>query len=135
MEKTGNHPLFVEPATHREIQHVDAIEFVVLACFDQLLDRIGHLGVGGLLQYCELGLGVAHAESQDEVAGALAQDLVNGEQCETSANARAASSPPRPASPAPCRAVRPGTRRSSWPAPGWLPPARNGRRCRPGRRR
>ena len=46
------HPgqFLVEPGARREIPHVDAVKFVVLAFVDQLLDRIGHLGVGGLFQ-------------------------------------------------------------------------------------
>jgi len=60
MEEAGNHPLFVEPGPRRKVQHVDAVELVVLALLDQYPDRIGHRWVGGLLQHGELGLDVAH---------------------------------------------------------------------------
>ena len=63
MQEAGNHPLFVEPGPRREIQHIDAVELVVLAFFDQLLDSIGHRRIGGLFQHGKLGLGVAHAEA------------------------------------------------------------------------
>ena len=36
MQEAGNHPLFVEPGSLGEIQHVDAVEFVILAVLDQL---------------------------------------------------------------------------------------------------
>ncbi len=63
MEKAGDHPLFVEPGPLGKIQHIDAVEFVVRAAFDQLPDSIGHRRIGGLFQDSKLGLGVAHTET------------------------------------------------------------------------
>ena len=51
MEKAGNHPLFVEAGALREIQHIDPVEFVVLAVLDQPHDGIGDRRIGGLLQH------------------------------------------------------------------------------------
>ena len=48
MQETGNHPLFVEPGSFGEIQHVDPIELVILTVLDQMRDRIRHRRVGGL---------------------------------------------------------------------------------------
>ncbi len=70
MEEAGNHPLLVEPGPRRKIQHVDPVEFVVLAVFDQLADRIGHRWIGGLLQHRKLGLAIAHAASLEQITTA-----------------------------------------------------------------
>ena len=75
MQEAGNHPLFVEPGSRRKIQHIDAVEFVVLAVFDQPPNRIGHRRVGGLLQQRKLGLGVAHLASLEQIARASKQCL------------------------------------------------------------
>ena len=60
MEEAGNHPLFVEPGALRKIQHVDAVELVILAVVDQPRDGIGNRGIGGLFQQRNLGLDLAH---------------------------------------------------------------------------
>ena len=44
MEEAGNHPLFVEPGALGKIQHVDAVELVILAPVDQPRDGIGNRG-------------------------------------------------------------------------------------------
>ena|SRR5436305_2182636 len=62
VQETGNHPLFVKTGALRKLQQIDAVELVVLALIDQPHDGIGHHGIGGLLQYGNLGLDVAHAE-------------------------------------------------------------------------
>ena len=77
MEEAGDHPLFVEPGTLREIQHVDAVELVVLALLDQLQDRVGNRRIGGLPQHRKLGLDVAHAGTLDETAKAGTQGALN----------------------------------------------------------
>jgi hypothetical protein len=63
VKKTRNDALFVEPGARRKIQHVDAVELVVLALFDQARDCIGHRGIRGLLQRRELRLRVGHAST------------------------------------------------------------------------
>ncbi len=73
MEEAGNHPLFVEPGALRKIQHVDTVKLVVFALIDQPSDGIGDRGVGGLLQYRNLGLDLAHTERLDGSAGAAMQ--------------------------------------------------------------
>ena len=77
MEETGNHLLLVESRPPREIQHIDAVELVVFAVFDQARDRIGHRRVGGLFQYGKLGLDVAHVGNLDGIAGAFQQCLLS----------------------------------------------------------
>jgi len=73
--KAGNHPLFVEPGALRKIQHVDTVKLVVFALIDQPSDGISDRGVGGLLQYRNLGLDLAHTERLDGSAGAAIQCL------------------------------------------------------------
>ncbi len=60
MEEAGDHPLFVEPGAACEIQRIDAVELVVLAVIDQVQDGVGDRGIGGLPQYRNLGLDIAH---------------------------------------------------------------------------
>ncbi len=60
MQKSGNHPLFVEPGPLRKIQHIDAVELVVLAVLDQFADGVRYRRIGGLLQYGKLRLGFTH---------------------------------------------------------------------------
>jgi len=67
VEKSGNHPLFVKAGARREIERVDPIEFVIFAGFDQSRDRLGHLGVDGLLQHRKLGLSVGHGIVQSMI--------------------------------------------------------------------
>jgi hypothetical protein len=76
MEEARNHFLFVEPAPLRKVQHVDAVEFVVLAPLDHTQDRIGHHGIGGLSQQGKLGLDVAHNPSLGQIAPPSKQCLV-----------------------------------------------------------
>ena len=65
MQEAGNHLLLVEPGPLGKIQHVDAVELVVLALLDQTRDGIGDRGIGGLLQHGKLGLDIAHAANLD----------------------------------------------------------------------
>ena len=77
MQEAGDHPLFVEPGTPREIQHVDAVELVILALLDQLQNSVRNRRIGGLPQYRELRLDVAHAGTLDETAKAGTQGALN----------------------------------------------------------
>ncbi len=78
MEEAGNHPLFVEPGAFRKIQHIDTVKFVVLAFIDQPRNGVGDRGIGGLLQYRNLGLDFAHTRRLDGIAGAAIQCPVSG---------------------------------------------------------
>ena len=61
VEKTGNHPLLVQPGLPREIQDVDPVELVILTLLNQRGNCVGDRGIGGLPQYRKLCLNVAHA--------------------------------------------------------------------------
>ena len=50
MQEAGNDLLLVEPGARREIQHVDAVELVVLALVDQRAIASATAGIGGLSQ-------------------------------------------------------------------------------------
>src|SRR3979411_1101730 len=75
MEEAGNRPLLVEPGPRRKIQHVDPVELVVLAIFDQPPDSIDDRWIGGLLPHPQLSLAIAHAASLEQITAASKQGL------------------------------------------------------------
>ena len=53
----------VEPALFGKVQHVDAAQRPILAVADQRFDRGGDLGIGGIAERAEQGLGLAAGRS------------------------------------------------------------------------
>src|SRR3981081_699523 len=75
MEEAGNRPLLVEPGPRRKIEHVDPVELVVLAIFDQPPDSIDDRWIGGLLQHRNLTPATATAARLDHIPAASKQGL------------------------------------------------------------
>ncbi len=78
MEEAGDNPLLVETCSPRKIQEIDPVELVILALFDQKLDRIGDRRVGSLLQHRKLGLGITHDASLEQITRASKRCILTG---------------------------------------------------------